>query len=263
VALILVASLANLNLSVANVALPDIGRDLDASQTQLNLVAVGFSLGLAASVLYLGALGDRYGRKMMLLLGVVLSIPASLLAAWAPNVEVLALARALRRPGRRHGVPDDARHHHRPLDRRPADQGHRPVVGHRRGGVRPGPLLAGAALEHYWWGSVFLLTLPIAAVALVMAVILIPSHVNESTDPVDNLGVCCPWCWSPRWCWASTSPRCRGRRRSRSVSASWRWPPRARSSSASAGPQPALRPQDRRPPHLLGGRPGRIIVFAP
>jgi MFS transporter, DHA2 family, multidrug resistance protein len=50
-----VAAVANLNLAMANVALPDIGRAFDASQTELNLVAVGYSLGLAASVLYLGA----------------------------------------------------------------------------------------------------------------------------------------------------------------------------------------------------------------
>ena len=73
------AAVANLNLSVANVALPSIGRAFDASQTSLNLVAVGYSLGLAASVLWLGALGDRYGRKMMLITGTVLAIPASLL----------------------------------------------------------------------------------------------------------------------------------------------------------------------------------------
>src|SRR3954447_23910747 len=92
-ALILVAAVANLNLAVANVALPDIGLHFDASQTQLNLVAVGYSLGLAATVLYLGALGDRYGRKLMLLLGVGLSVPACLLAAFAPNIEVLITAR--------------------------------------------------------------------------------------------------------------------------------------------------------------------------
>ena len=51
-----------------------------------------------------------------------------------------------------------------------------------------GPLLAGLLLEHFWWGSVFLITLPLVAVALVMAVLLVPSHVNESTEPVDNLG---------------------------------------------------------------------------
>src|SRR5213592_5093758 len=91
-ALILVAAVANLNLAVANVALPDIGKAFDASQTALDLVAVGYSLGLAASVLWLGALGDRYGRKLMLILGVSLSVPACLLAAFAPSVEVLIVA---------------------------------------------------------------------------------------------------------------------------------------------------------------------------
>src|SRR3954454_21448033 len=90
IALILVAGVANLNLSVANVALPDIGKHFDSSQTTLDLIAVGYSLGLAASVLYLGAIGDRYGRKLMLLLGMLLSIPACLLAAYAPSDGVSA-----------------------------------------------------------------------------------------------------------------------------------------------------------------------------
>src|SRR2546421_12692865 len=93
--LILVAAVANLNLSVANVALPTIGTAFNASQTSLDLVAVGYSLGLAASVLWLGALGDRYGRKMMLIIGTALAIPASLLAAFAPSIEVLIVARLL------------------------------------------------------------------------------------------------------------------------------------------------------------------------
>ena len=94
-ALILVAGVANLNLSVANVALPDIGKHFDSSQTTLDLIAVGYSLGLAASVLYLGALGDRYGRKLMLLLGLALSVPACLLAAFAWSDDVLFGARVL------------------------------------------------------------------------------------------------------------------------------------------------------------------------
>ena len=93
-ALILVAAVANLNLAVANVALPSIGQAFGSSQTALDLIAVGYSLGLAASVLYLGAVGDRHGRKMMLVLGTVLAIPSSLLAAFAPTDTVLVIARA-------------------------------------------------------------------------------------------------------------------------------------------------------------------------
>ena len=92
-ALIVVAAVANLNLSVANVALPDIGEDFDSSQTTLNLIAVGYSLGLAASVLWFGALGDRYGRKLMIVLGMGLSIPVSIVAGFAPTDVVLFLAR--------------------------------------------------------------------------------------------------------------------------------------------------------------------------
>jgi len=91
--LILVAAVANLNLAVANVALPSIGAAFDSSQTTLNLIAVGYSLGLAASVLWLGAIGDRYGRKLLLILGTALAIPFALLAAYAPSDEVLFVAR--------------------------------------------------------------------------------------------------------------------------------------------------------------------------
>src|SRR5580765_5625319 len=93
ISLILVAAVANLNLAVANVALPDIGKAFEASQTALDLVAVSYSLGLAASVLYLGAVGDCYGRKLLLAGGMALSIPACLLAAFAPSAGVLVAAR--------------------------------------------------------------------------------------------------------------------------------------------------------------------------
>jgi DHA2 family multidrug resistance protein-like MFS transporter len=83
--LILVEAVANLNLAVANVALPTIGEAFTASQTALDLVAVSYSLGLAASVLWLGAVGDRYGRKRMLLIGMALSIPACVVAGYFPR----------------------------------------------------------------------------------------------------------------------------------------------------------------------------------
>ena len=187
-ALIVVAGVANLNLSVANVALPDIGEHFDSSQTALDLIAVGYSLGLACSVLWLGALGDRYGRKLMLLLGTTLAIPMSLLAAYSPSDTVLFLARlggglaagmaypttlalitALwTGPGRTKSI----------------------ALWSALGGAIAslGPLLSGFLLEHFYWGSVFLVTLPLAVLAIVMAWWLVPAHVNESSERVDNLG---------------------------------------------------------------------------
>jgi MFS transporter, DHA2 family, multidrug resistance protein len=187
-ALILVAGVANLNLSVANVALPDIGRHFDSSQTTLDLIAVGYSLGLAASVLYLGAVGDRYGRKLLLVLGMALSVPACLLAAFAPTDIVLFAARVIgglsagmaypttlalitalwSGPGRTKSI----------------------ALWSALGGAIAslGPLVSGFLLEHFDWGSVFLVTLPLVVIALPMAIKLVPAHVNETTDAVDNLG---------------------------------------------------------------------------
>ena len=130
--LILVAGVANLNLSVANVALPDIGRAFDSSQTMLDLIAVGYSLGLAASVLYLGALGDRYGRKMLLVLGMALSVPACLLAAFAPTDIVLFIARVIGGVVGRHGVSDDVGADRGVVVGAGAHEGDRSVVGARR-----------------------------------------------------------------------------------------------------------------------------------
>jgi MFS family permease len=187
-ALILVAAVANLNLAVANVALPDIAAAFDASQTDLNLVAVGYSLGLAASVLYLGAVGDRYGRKLMLVLGVVLSIPACLLAAFAGSVEILVAARILGGLSAGMAYPTTlalitALWFGPPRTKAIALWS---AIGGAISSL--GPLTAGFLLGHFFWGSVFLITLPLAAVALVLAVVLVPSHVNETSDPVDNLG---------------------------------------------------------------------------
>jgi len=188
VALILVAGVANLNLAVANVALPSIGAAFDSSQTELNLIAVGYSLGLAASVLYLGALGDRHGRKLMLVLGTALSIPAAVLAAYAPTDTILFIARLLGGLSAGMAFPTTLALI-TALWSGPARTKSIALWSAIGGAISSlGPLTAGWLLGRFWWGSVFLITLPLAIVALVMAVRLVPSHVNESTDPVDNLG---------------------------------------------------------------------------
>jgi MFS transporter, DHA2 family, multidrug resistance protein len=187
-ALILVAAVANLNLAVANVALPSIGKAFNSSQTALDLVAVGYSLGLAASVLYLGALGDRYGRKMMLVLGTLLAIPASLLAAYAPSDTVLFIARVL--GGLAAGMAYPTTLALITALWKGASRTKSIALWSGIGGAIAalGPLFSGLFLKYWWWGSVFLMTLPLAAVALVLACLYVPSHVNETADPVDNLG---------------------------------------------------------------------------
>ena len=188
VTLILVAAVANLNLSVANVALPSIGEAFDSSQVTLNLIAVGYSLGLAASVLYLGALGDRYGRKMMLILGTSLAIPMSLLAGFAPSDEVLFVARVGGGLAAGMAYPTTLALI-TALCAGPSRTKSIALWSALGGAIASlGPLVSGALLEEFDWGSVFLITLPLAVVALVMAVLFVPSHVNETSDPVDNLG---------------------------------------------------------------------------
>jgi DHA2 family multidrug resistance protein-like MFS transporter len=187
-ALISVAAVANLNLAVANVALPDIGKAFDASQTALNLVAVGYSLGLAASVLYLGAVGDRYGRKLMLLLGTGLAIPASLLAALAPSIGVLFAARLIGGLAAGMAYPTTLALI-TALWSGPARTKSIALWSALGGAISAlGPLIAGALLTGFDWDSVFYITLPLAFVALFMAWRFVPAHVNETSDPVDNLG---------------------------------------------------------------------------
>ena len=186
--LIAVAAVANLGLAVANVALPSIGKHFDASQTELNLVAVGYSLGLAASVLYFGAVGDRYGRKLLLILGMILTVPADCLAAWAPSIDVLFAARVIGGLAAGMAYPTTLALI-TALWSGPARTKSIALWAAIGGGISAlGPLCSGILLEHYWWGSVFLLTLPLAVIALVLALVLVPSHVNETTEAVDHPG---------------------------------------------------------------------------
>jgi MFS family permease len=139
-------------------------------------------------VLYLGALGDRYGRKMMLILGVTLSVPACLLAAFAPTDTVLFIARLLGGLSAGMAYPTTLALI-TALWSGPARTRSIALWSAIGGAISAlGPLASGALLEHFWWGSVFLMTLPLAAVALLMAVAFVPSHVHETADPVDNLG---------------------------------------------------------------------------
>ena len=187
-ALIVGAIVANINLSIANVALPTIGSDLGASQDQLNLIAEAFALGLASTVLYLGAIGDRYGRKMLFVIGAIMTIPTACMSAWAPNAEFLAFSRltagfaaALLFPTTLSLISSLYR-------------GNAKVKaiamwsGLGAGFAALGPLAGGYLLQYFWWGSVFLISIPLVLVALIVGLMVIPSHISTETQPVDHLG---------------------------------------------------------------------------
>ncbi|MFZ1363058.1 MAG: MFS transporter [Candidatus Nanopelagicales bacterium] len=186
--LLLAAGVANINMSIANVALSDIAVALDATQSQQNLIADSFTLALAATVLYLGAVGDRYGRKTLLIWGAVVSIPAALIAAWAPSVEILVAARILGGVGAALLFPTTLSIISvlwRGKARTSAIALWSGVGGST---AFLGSVVAGALLLWFWWGSVFLLTAPFALLLIFAAKFIVPADKDLDTEPVDHLG---------------------------------------------------------------------------
>ncbi len=183
--LILAAGVANLNLAVANVALPVIGKDLGAGQVGLNLVAVGFTLGLAASVLYLGALGDRYGRRLMLILGLIASIPLAAMAAWAPSIEVLIFARLLGGVAAGMVFPTTLSIIVATFSGKRQTTAIALWSGLGAGFSAVGPAVVGWLLTFAWWGAGFAITIPLAAIALALSFTL-SKKAGETDTPVDN-----------------------------------------------------------------------------
>lgn len=189
VALVLTAVVCNLNLAGANVALPAIGDQFGAPQTLLNLVGVGAGLGLSMAVLYAGALADRYGRKQLLMLGLALIAIMSVISAFAPTIEILIAARILTGISAGLAFPTTLSLITALWPAGPRRTG-AIAIWSSVGGMASviGGVLAGTLLIWFWWGSVFLLSIPVAAIALVIVWRTVPSHVDETTEPVDHLG---------------------------------------------------------------------------
>ena len=118
----------------------------------------------------------------------ILTVPADCLAAWAPSIDVLFGARVIGGLAAGMAYPTTLALI-TALWSGPARTKSIALWAAIGGGISAlGPLCSGILLEHYWWGSVFLLTLPLAVIALVLALVLVPSHVNESTESVDHPG---------------------------------------------------------------------------
>ncbi|MEU3691000.1 MFS transporter [Streptomyces narbonensis] len=175
---VLGSGMALLDSTVVNVALPHIGEDLDADLGALQWTVNAYMLTLAGLILLGGALGDRYGRRRVFVIGVVWFALASLLCGLAPNTEVLIAARALQGVGGALLTPGSlaliqASFHEDDRAR---------AVGLWSGfggvGAAIGPFVGGWLVDGPGWRWVFLLNVPLAAVCVPVAL----RHVPESRD---------------------------------------------------------------------------------
>src|SRR5688572_178586 len=164
--------------TILNVAIPTIERDLDASTSAMQWIIDSYMLVFAGLLLVMGSLGDRFGRKRALNLGLVLFGASSLWAALAPSEEMLIAARASMGIGGALIMPATLSILMNVFPR----EEHAKAIGIWAGvfgiGIAVGPTGGGLLLEHFDWGSVFLVNLPIVAAALLFGARLIP----ESKD---------------------------------------------------------------------------------
>ena len=167
--------------TIVNVALPTLVRDLGADVSRLQWVVDAYTLVFAGLLLLAGALGDRYGRRRTLLAGLAVFGAASAGAAYAGGVDALIGARAIMGAGAAFIMPatlsllisvfTDLRERTMAVGIWAATAGL---------GVALGPVVGGVLLDRYWWGSIFIVNVPLCALAIALGPRLVP----ESRDPV-------------------------------------------------------------------------------
>jgi EmrB/QacA subfamily drug resistance transporter len=176
-ATVLGSSLAMLDATVVNVALPRLGADLDADFGDLQWVVNAYTLTLAAFILLGGSLGDHYGRRRVFVIGVAWFAVASALCGLAPTVELLAVGRALQGVGGALLTPGSLAIIAAAFDSEDRSRavGAWSALGGVAGAIGP---FAGGWLVEWNWRTVFLVNLPLAAVVIAVTV----RHVPESRD---------------------------------------------------------------------------------
>ena len=173
--LCLAVLLVAIDATVLNLAIPAITTDLDASATQMLWILDIYSLVLAGLLVSAGALSDRLGRRRVLLAGCALFGAASAAAAFAPSAETLIAARALMGIGGAAIMPSTLAII-RSVFEVPRER--TLAIGlwsaMAAAGAAVGPIVGGVLLERFWWGSVFLINLPVLAVLLIVGARLLP-----------------------------------------------------------------------------------------
>jgi MFS transporter, DHA2 family, multidrug resistance protein len=178
-----------LDLTVLNLALPTIATSRHASSSDLQWISDAYSLVLAAAMLPAGLLGDRLGRKKVLLVGLVLFGASSAACAYATGVGELIAARAVLGVGAAAIFPLSLAVIpvlFAPEERQKAIA----LMASATFISFPiGPIVGGYLLDHFWWGSVFLINVPVVVLALVAVAFLLPESRSEQRLRLDVVGV--------------------------------------------------------------------------
>ncbi|MGW7267564.1 MFS transporter [Streptomyces sp. NPDC054842] len=188
--LVLAVLLVAVDATVLGLATPYISEDLQPSGTQLLWIGDVYSFVIAGLLVSMGSLGDRIGRKRLLLVGATAFGAISVLNAYATTPEMMILARALLGVAGATLMPATLalirNLFHDPRERSLA-------VGiwgaTASAGTAVGPVVGGFLLEHFWWGSVFLINLPVMAVLVLVGIKLLPESRNPNPGPWDLISV--------------------------------------------------------------------------
>jgi EmrB/QacA subfamily drug resistance transporter len=181
-----IVMVANLSL---NLALPSIARDLDASTGALQWMVDAYALVFAGLLFTAGTIGDRYGRKGALQAGLVLFLVGSLLAMTAQSSAMVIGARTVMGVAAAFVMPSTLSIIANVF---PAEERGKAIAtwaGVAAGAAALGPTGSGLLLEHFWWGSVFLVNVPLALAALVLGVRLVPTSRSPERQPLDVAGL--------------------------------------------------------------------------